>query len=133
MPAFYPDEDVHKSLIVEIQSRGHSLTQATANQRLPDCNVLLDASISGGILVTHNHDDYLLLHRAWMLWPSHWRLNRQPVHFGILSIPQLRKPYPPGRTPVEVVDEIEAIVRSHSTLECRFFRFSFHDGWVELT
>jgi hypothetical protein len=40
------------------------------------------AARSGWTLITHNIEDFKMLHRAWLLW------NMQPNHSGVLILPQ---------------------------------------------
>ena len=53
-----------------------------------DAEQLLWASDEGRTLVTHNEDDFELLHDAWARWSSAWGVDAR--HAGIIVIPQAR-------------------------------------------
>ncbi len=53
-----------------------------------DPDQLLFAVQHGWTFVTHNREDYKLLHRAWTVWGMH------PPHAGILVLEQLTAPEP---------------------------------------
>lgn len=68
---------------------------------------LAEAAEAGRILITHNRNDFILLHRAWHRWSRRWGVYR--LHAGILIIPQM-----PHWQPAQAAAEIETIVRQAS-------------------
>jgi hypothetical protein len=47
---------------------------------------MLSASVTYcALLVTHNYKDFLLLHRAWLLWSAHWQHVEPHAAFLVLQ------------------------------------------------
>jgi Domain of unknown function (DUF5615) len=90
MAAFYLDENVAVELALLLRQWGHSVTTTAEEHRLgaPDPHQLLHAAVRGWTFVTHNRHDFRLLHDAWHLWSSEWRVAQ--LHGGILIIEQMR-------------------------------------------
>jgi len=87
--AFYLDHDVSLALADFLRAGGHvvyvsrDVGAATHN----DAQQLLSASVTyKALLVTHNYKDFLLLHRAWLLWSAHWQ-QAEP-HVAVLVLEQ---------------------------------------------
>ncbi len=47
---------------------------------------MLLAGQRGWIMVSHNAEDYAVLHDGWLRWSAAWGVN--PRHAGILTLPQ---------------------------------------------
>lgn len=88
MAAFYCDEDVTLALVPLLRERGHSATDTDTEGRkgAPDSHQVLYAAERGWTFLTHNRDDYRLLHDAWLLWSYRWGV--MPRHSGILILSQ---------------------------------------------
>ena len=76
MAAFYCDEDMAIALVTLLRDRGHTATYTYPERRkgAPDPHQLLYAAVRGWIFLTHNRDDYQMLHDAWLLWSRTWQL-----------------------------------------------------------
>src|SRR5437588_11622909 len=55
-------------------------------ERAPDYRLLFAAADQLRVFVTHDEEDFRLLHGAWLAWSAAWRATAQ--HGGILVIPQ---------------------------------------------
>ncbi|MCC7106519.1 MAG: DUF5615 family PIN-like protein [Chloroflexi bacterium] len=91
MAHLYLDHCVASQLALLIRSAGkHDVTTARdlGLARSPDPQQLLRAASEAWPLVTHNRDDYIMLHDAWVRWTSAWHIT--PRHSGILIILQDR-------------------------------------------
>ena len=88
MAAFYLDNDVAHELAPALQAAGHGAITARSIgfAAATDDVQLLRAASEGWTFVTHNRDDYVLLHEAWLRWSGAWRVAAE--HAGILVIPQ---------------------------------------------
>ena len=73
-----------------LRQRGHSATSAAEERRLgaPDPHQLLYAATRNWIILTHNRQDFRLLHTAWLLWSDAWHTPQH--HSGILIVEQMR-------------------------------------------
>ncbi len=117
MAALFLDNDVSVRLAVLLNSEGHDVTTARQERRrsASDAEQLLRASEQGRILVTHNTNDYVLLHDAWLLWSSAWGI--EPHHAGILTIPQSH------HVPVDrMARDIDRLLQSGTTVVDRLYR-----------
>ncbi len=95
MARFYLDHNVSLHLVPALIALGHDA--ATARDLgltgADDDMHLTTASDDGRILVTHDRQDFVLLHRAWHRWSRRWGVTA--AHAGILVIPQApRLPLP---------------------------------------
>lgn len=92
MAAFYCDEDVSVALVPLLRDRGHAATDTRTERRKgsPDPHQLLYAAERGWVFLTHNREDYRLLHDAWLLWSHRWGVA--PAHNGILVLDQTLNP-----------------------------------------
>jgi hypothetical protein len=87
---FFLDEDIGSELATLLRIAGHDvLSTGEAGLRSnPDSDQLLHAWLDQRIVVTHNSDDFFLLHLAWTDWPVAWATNPIPRHAGIAVIRQ---------------------------------------------
>jgi hypothetical protein len=83
----YLDSDVSRWLAPALRAAGHDTTTAHAEGRPggSDDEQLLFAAQAGRVLLTHNRDDFVLLHGAWRRWPAAWGVAA-PAHPGILVL-----------------------------------------------
>lgn len=88
MARLYLDSDVRAGYVLRLRSRGHDAVHVKdfGTFHETDDYHLSVAALQGRVLVTHNRDDYILLHRAWRRWTENWRVPDQ--HPGILVVPQ---------------------------------------------
>lgn len=107
MAAFYLDSDVSQEVARFLQDAGHeaSTARSIGLGTATDDEQLMRAAEEGWILVTHNREDYKLLHGAWLRWSRAWQIT--PEHAGILVIPQ-----PPALPYDRAARELAAFVRS---------------------
>lgn len=90
MARLYLDNDVSLRLVPLLEEVSHTTTSAvslglaTAGDEVQ----LLTAVQPGEILITYNRRDFMLLHRAWLLWPSSFGVGLPP-HSGVLVLDQI--------------------------------------------
>src|SRR5262249_23680731 len=86
--------------------------------RATDDEHLLIAARRRWVLVTHNRDDFVLLHNAWRRWPV-------PMpHAGILAIPQA-----PECTSAAAAQAISDFVAPSPSWANELFRWRVRQGW----
>lgn len=128
---FSLDENVSNQLAPLLEAHGHDVrtTRQLGTSGIKDYEQLRQATRQGRILVTHDEDDFRLLHGAWRTWFAEWGTPPLPQHGGILSIPQ----FPILRVD-EAADVLDRFVRSldaaHGIVN-RFFAWSRAEGWRE--
>jgi hypothetical protein len=127
LAAFYLDNDVSTGIAGVLIVQDHTATTALAQQLqgANDAQHLLVAALNKWVLVVHNRDDFLLLHRAWMLWRGAGVGYMLPDHPGILSIPQQRWANP------EAAQHLNDFVQTNVVLPNRFYQWTPSRGWVE--
>jgi hypothetical protein len=84
---FYLDQNVSHRFIPLLQSAGHRAITAreTKLDRAGDDELVFLAWQNQWITVTHDPDDFLLLHRTLQRWAAHW--NQANIHAGMLTMP----------------------------------------------
>lgn len=89
MADFYLDHCVSLAVAPTLRLMGHRATTARDQNRTTDSDDrhLLFAAENHWIVVSHNGDDFILLHQAWRRWSEAWGI--QPMHSGILIVPPL--------------------------------------------
>lgn len=107
MATFHLDENVSGKSLPEFVARGHDAIHARSilAEGTSDHVQLATAVRARRILVTHNRDDFLLLHRAWRDWLSKWGTSPAATHAGILILPQ-----PPILNPAQMTEEIDKLL-----------------------
>jgi hypothetical protein len=88
---FALDENFEARTAIELRSLGHDVaTAAMLNVRgTPDYRLLLVAVDDARIVITHNIDDFLLLHCIWQSLATRWSVvPEQAWHPGILGMTQ---------------------------------------------
>jgi hypothetical protein len=91
LAAFYIDNDVALEAAQLLRVAGHSAITARdlGRERNTDGEQLLVASQLGHIFLTHNEEDFILLHDAWIRWSAAWGVAAS--HAGVLIVPQGRR------------------------------------------
>jgi hypothetical protein len=127
----YLDEDFSFDIARHLQGYGHDVVtvRGLRSAGASDGTHLLRAAQDHRLLVTHNGDDFYLLHDAWLCWFRALIPPPPPVHAGILVVPQ-----PVPKTGYWLPDygagEIDAFLSRGSPLTNRFFAWT-PAGWME--
>jgi hypothetical protein len=123
----FADEDVYNILKQLLSERGHDVvsTNDVGLQGVGDEVCFLHAATDSRVIVTHNGNDYALLHRAWLTWAGHWRIETQPVHHGVLVVPQF-----PLLDPESTASSIDQLLRTTS-LTNTFYRLDRQGHWKQ--
>jgi uncharacterized protein DUF5615 len=84
---FYLDQNVSQRIVPFLQEIGHQAitTRSMHFERAGDDEQLFLAWQNGWIMVTHDGNDYLLLHTTLRRWASAWGV--MGIHAGILILP----------------------------------------------
>lgn len=125
MARFHLDQNVSVTLALLLRGRGHDVVTANDAGLLDaDDDVhLLAAAKAGRVLVTHNRDDFRLLHYAWRRWARDWQVARS--HAGILAIPQY-----PQWSPEHAAVEVDRISQRPLTDDLYIYDWRTGQGWV---
>ncbi len=88
MASLYIDNDVAVGVAVLLRGAGHQAvtTRDLGRTRASDAAQLLTAAQRNWIFVTHNANDFALLHDGWRRWSEAWGVPAQ--HAGIVVLPQ---------------------------------------------
>jgi hypothetical protein len=121
---FYLDHNVKLNIASLLRAWGHDATavREMGQPRAGDEEHLLLAAQRGWILVTHNRDDFRMLHRAWQLWSQAWGTTRS--HAGILICPQTR-------SSERTVDELVRLASRGSPGANELWMWRSARGWVQ--
>lgn len=133
MADFYLDEDVSLRLVPALEALSHGVLAAkrSAPCGIPDHEQFAIAVRAGRILVTHNEDDFLSLHRAWRDWFAEWGTPPLPRHAGIIALPQ--SPILNTEAAAVVLDQLVSALEGAGPLDNRFYHWSIAGGWEEIT
>jgi predicted nuclease of predicted toxin-antitoxin system len=117
MAIIYLDEDMSRKLVPLLSASGHIVhtAQDEGRKSAGDDEQFLYAVRQAWVLVTHNRDDFRLLHDAWLRWGC------QPTHAGILTM---------SHAPLPVL--AAAIIEffdTHSTIAGNLWEWWDADGW----
>lgn len=130
MVRFYLDENVTERLADALISLGIDAISANRGHKgLDDATQLLIATDLSRALVTNNTADYLLLHRAWIVWSTAWNLDPVPRHAGIMLIHSAS-----GYDYKRIASEIKAFaddIEAWGEIENRAFAWNATSGWHE--
>lgn len=124
---YFLDADVGDGLADLLAPKGHPTVTTKQASRLNafDDEQLLIATDLGRLLITHDKDDFLLLHRAWRSFARRWGVQPE-AHAEIIVVPQRREvPY------IRTAAEIDTLIRGEKDLRGRFFRLDRRWGWSE--
>lgn len=127
MASFYTDEDLNGRIVRELRALRHDVQRArdVFAGSAEDYRHLDQASTEQRTLITHNHNDFLLLHGALRFWRAAGYGLRLPLHHGILAVPQ-----PHQMRPELVAYAMDEEVRARATLTNIFLRLDIRDGWI---
>jgi len=122
---FYLDENVSYLLDGFLRSDGHMVisTHDEGREGSPDPHQLFYATERDWVVITHNADDFRLLHDAWHLWTYRWRLPHR--HAGIIIAPQTR-----GYTPPVVAAHIHALTQQENVFTNTLYDLQPKVGWI---
>jgi hypothetical protein len=126
MADFYLDHNVADEIAKLLRTRGHEAVAARDLhlERAKDDEQLLTAAQRGWILVTHNQDDFFLLHDAWRRWATAWGVPA--AHAGILVLAQA----PPTRIPrTRLAHALDEIASSGVPLANELYSWRPASGW----
>jgi hypothetical protein len=120
--SFYTDHDVALQLAMLLRQHGHMAFTARdiGLERAGDHEHLLTAAQRGWILVTHNRQDFFLLHDAWRRWFPVF--NVSAVHAGILVLPH--------GLPSQTVQRLEDFLLSGLPLSNELYVWRPMSGWT---
>ena len=107
-----------------LERAGHdvAITREVGGDRATDDALLLVATQSGRIFITHNRNDFRLLHDAWLNWPAAFGMVFPP-HPGILILDQ-GSPETLARVLTHFLD-----VMPPERIANGIFWWHHHDGW----
>jgi predicted nuclease of predicted toxin-antitoxin system len=122
--AFYLDHNVPLDLAGQLRARGyHALhTRELGLQQQHDAAQLLTALDRQAVLVTHDRQDYLLLHRLWQLLRA--RYPAVPPHAGILRLPVADA--------AQLAAALEAFVQGGQVAVNAYYHWQPARGWAAL-
>jgi hypothetical protein len=124
--AFYLDENFPVEVASHLRQHGHIATTAIEESRqgVSDPFQLLYAAERGWALVTHNRDDFRMLHEAWLLWSRRWGVQER--HAGILVLR-----VPARRAVSDIVDALKTLADdSDSSFDGMLYVWHAATGWV---
>lgn len=119
MADFYLDADVSLSLAELLRDHGHTVrtSRGEGRERAKDPAQLLFSSQHGLVFITHNVDDFRLLHDAWLLWIA------TAEHSGILALEQV---------PVwRLAQAVEDLLRAHPSVRGQMWEWTRSKGWEQ--
>jgi len=114
-PQYHLDQDISRA-VAELLNAHYRDTDCAKRAtelglfRAYDGHHLLVAAQTGRILVTHNANDFITMHDAWLRWSTAWRVTPRPQHAGILVVPQSLRP------PAAIVAAVVAFVGTRIAL-----------------
>jgi hypothetical protein len=125
MAVIYADHDIATETVAELRQLGHQVTTTRAlhQERASDALQLWTAAIRRSILISHNANDYRLLHEAW----HRWGVDR--AHAAIILFPHwdglLRE-----WTPTRAARELSAFINQHPIIDNERWRWVRNSGWT---
>jgi hypothetical protein len=127
LASFYLDQDVDVALAPALQEFGHTAvaTGALGLARSPDAAQLLFAAKRRWVLISHNRDDFVVLHDAWKLWTVDWDVAVE--HAGILVIPQ--RIGADFWTVPHAAGQIDELIRQARPLSNELYEWRRGTGW----
>ncbi|MFN8579357.1 MAG: DUF5615 family PIN-like protein [Gemmatimonadaceae bacterium] len=123
MPAIRLDRNLHRDVRRLLRAAGHNCVQSISPSigRLPDFELLFTTTREGRLFVTHNVDDFVFLHRAWVFWTAQWGIDEP--HCPLLLMTQA------GITPLELADAIIALLATSVPAGNTAHRWRPDIGW----
>jgi predicted nuclease of predicted toxin-antitoxin system len=132
----YFDNDVALPIASLFRADGHdAVTPRDLNREdATDDEHLLAAAGLGRTFVTHNEDDFTLLHDAWLRWTSAWHIAE--LHPGIVIVPRGRR-FGVDWGARQLVDVLSAFLQTGPSLSNQLYRRKgvgweqrYGKGWV---
>jgi hypothetical protein len=122
MADVYLDQNIARATAELLRTQGHTVTTAhqVGMDRATDDAQLLLAAQRGWVLVTHNIDDFILLHDAWRRWSAAWGVSSE--HAGILILDEV--------VAAEIARAVGTILRSGNPLANQLYRWRRRSGWT---
>jgi hypothetical protein len=122
MKPLFADHNIARPAVARLRALGYDIvaSREVAYDRANDDETLSFAARTGRILLTHDVEDFELLHDAWSRWSTEWGVERH--HAGILILPQ---EWPNDRK----AQEIDAFLKTDLDLTNRLFRWKASTGW----
>lgn len=120
----YHDHNVAREITHSVRRAGHLVTTARdiGMDRAKDDEQLLVAAQRNWILVSHNREDFFLLHDAWRRWSRAWGVTT--THPGILVVAQM-----PPAWHRRIADEIVRFVELNPVLSDTLHMWRPTRGW----
>lgn len=125
MTDFYLDHNASSGLARLLRLRGHSVVSVREirKERADDAEHLFTAAQQRRIVITHDREDFTLLHRAWLRWSAGWQISAS--HAGVLIIPQ-----PPRLTVTQSEQEIASLLADQPIMTNALFVWTSSAGWT---
>lgn len=111
-----------------LEDNGHDIlaSRDVNSERLPDDVLLLTTVRLGRVFITHNRNDFRMLHDAWVTWPAAFGMALPP-HPGVLLLDS-----GPPETLAQVLVDFFDVVRPDN-LPNTIFWWHHRDGWRRST
>ena len=124
MAGRYLDHNVSGRIRDSLRAFGHLVvtTREVRLERAADGAQLLTAAQRGLTFVTHDRDDFILLHDAWRRWAHAWGVTER--HAGILIMAQ-----DPVVTVRQIADAIDEFMRSGTTVANEHYLWTPAGNW----
>jgi hypothetical protein len=121
---FYLDHNVSGRIRDLLHSSGYRVltTREVRLERAPDGAQVLTAAQRGLALVTHDRDDFILLHDAWQRWAAAWGVTER--HAGILVVAQ-----DPVATAWQIAEAVDAFAQSGTPVANELYLWSPANNW----
>ena len=118
----FAEHNIPRPTVERLRALGYDIISSrdVAYARANDDEALTFAARDGRVLLTHDIDDFELLHDAWRRWTTEWGVVRH--HAGILILPQ---EWPNDRK----ADEIDAFLSTDPDLKNQLYRWKASTGW----
>lgn len=121
------DHNVSRAYVAVLARRGHRARIARDERldRVEDGAILLYAAEHRWIVVTHDRDDFWLLHRAWHRWVAAWKVTPAPRHAGILVLPQRQH-----LSYEQLASRVAEFLADHPDCSNQFHEWTVLRGWT---
>jgi hypothetical protein len=127
----YVDENVDRRLIALLRVAGFDVvfSRNVHPSGTSDHLHLLNSARDSRILITHDKEDFRLLHFAWKDWFDAFAVEPRPQHSGIVRLPQY--PELPTSLAVQVLEALFALSTPDDFIG-RLLEWSRGDSWEEV-
>jgi hypothetical protein len=119
---FFLDNNVSRHLIPILTADGHHILTSRDEGLAArnDVEQLLAATDRNAILVTHDREDFLLLHYAWLALCLRW--HQTEAHPGIVVVPQVAE--------AAVHRYLTEFLQGTQVTQNACWRYGTAEGWV---